>query len=93
MEDKLLFKVIDTDKIEKNAEILLFFKLNYDGKNYMIYTFDEKDSNGLVVLNVSEVVKDDDGKFILQNIEGDETWEYIKEIMRRVINENKGEED
>lgn len=93
MEDKLLFKVIDTDKIEKEAEILLFFKLNYDGKNYMIYTFNEKDSNGLVVLNVSEVIKDEEGRFILNSVSGDETWEYIKEVMRRVINENKEEEE
>lgn len=93
MKDKILFKVIDTDKIEKEAEILLFFKLKFDGKNYMIYTFNEKDSNGLIVLNVSEVEKDADGRFILNDVSGNDTWEYIKEVMRRVINSNMEEEE
>lgn len=93
MIDKQIVSLIDTDNIEKEAEILLYFKLNHDGKDYMIYTFNEKDDNGLVILNTSEVVKEEDGKYSLKKVSDDESWNYIKEVMRRIINSSRDKEE
>jgi uncharacterized protein YrzB (UPF0473 family) len=87
MEDN---KIIVTTKEgeKKEAELLLYFTLVEGGPKYMIYTFNEKDSNDLVKI-YSSLVKETENGITLENIESDEEWTQVKEMMRKVISENK----
>ena len=73
---------------EKQADVLLMFKLEENGPDYLIYTFNEEDEKGLVKVYTSMFKKTDDG-ISLENIQTEEEWAKIKEVMRKVINENK----
>jgi uncharacterized protein YrzB (UPF0473 family) len=79
---------ITKDGEKKEAELLLYFNLNETGPKYMIYTFNEKDSNDLVKIYASLVKETEEG-IMLENIESDEEWSQVKDMMRKVISENK----
>lgn len=88
MENKNVITVVNEEGQEQQAEVLLVFKLVDNGPEYMIYTFNEKDENGLMNIYCSTFVEKEDG-YSLEDIKTDEEWAEIKEVMRKVINENK----
>lgn len=88
MEEKNLIKLIEKDGSEIEAEVLLLFKLVEDGPNYMIFSKNEPEENGLVPLYASSVEETEDGP-VLQNIEEEDVWSKVKEYMRKVVNEVK----
>lgn len=84
--DKITVEKADGTTAE--ADVLLYFNLKDNGKDYIIYTFNEKDDKDLVTVYTSEVIKDGDG-YRFEDIESDEVWTRIKDVMRSVIKANK----
>ena len=81
--DKVI-TLIDSNGEEIEAEVLLFFELKEFNKNYLVYTHDEKDKNEMITVYASTYVKED-GKIYLNNIETEEEWDAVKNVMREVI--------
>ncbi len=88
MENKRIIDVVNADGSSKEAEVLMLFKLDQTGPDYMIYSFDEKDANGLVKIYTS-VYKETAEGCTFEDVPSEEEWMRIKEVMRKVINENK----
>lgn len=88
MKEQETIRVTKEDGTVADAEVLLYFTLKENGKEYIIYTFNEKDEKGLVTVYTSTVIKDAEG-YHLENVESDEEWTKIKDVMRSVIKENK----
>lgn len=88
MEEKNIIKLIEQDGSEREAEVLLLFKLNEEGPNYMIFSKNEPAENGLVPLYASMVELTEEGP-VLQDIEDEDVWSKVKEYMRKVVNEVK----
>ena len=68
----------------KKAEVVLYFGLK--GKNIMIYTFNETDSNGMIVLYSSVVEKDENEELKFSTI-SDEDWADVKKVMNKIVKE------
>lgn len=81
--EKKTIQVKDKDGILKEAEVVLYF--NRDDKDFIIYTFNEKDPNGMIILYSSMVVKKDD-KITFEKIENDD-WTKVKQIMNKIVKE------
>jgi len=80
MEEKDIIKITDEDGVEKEVEVINYFTLNSNGKDYIIYTENKEDSKGNIVVYTSEVV--DHGDSIeLVGIEDDKIMNEIKNIM------------
>lgn len=88
-EEKQVITIIDENGEKREADVLLYFKLEENGKDYLIYTFNEPAGDDLVTVHTSVVNKNEDGETVLAAIENDEEWAKIKDIMRQVIKENK----
>jgi len=88
-EKKELLTIIDENGDRKEAEVLLYFKLEENGKEYVIYTFNEPAGNDLVTVYTSVVKREENSEPVLTSIESDEEWAKIKDVMRQVIKENK----
>ncbi len=73
---------------EREADVLLMFKLEENGPDYLIYTFNEEDDKGLVKVYTSMFKKTEEG-VSLENIQTEEEWTKIKEVMRKAINDNR----
>lgn len=82
MENQII-KVKDQNGQLRDAEVVLYF--SKDGKKFIIYTFNEEDTNGMVILYSSMVIEEDN-KFILEKISPDD-WTMVKQVMNKIVKE------
>lgn len=80
MEEKEMIKITDEDGIEKEVEVINFFTLNSNGKDYIIYTENQEDSKGNIVVYTSEVSYNGD-TIELIGIDDNKVMDEIKNIM------------
>lgn len=81
-------KVFNDKGESMEAKVLLSFKLPNSEKEYILYTFNEKDPQNMETIHASELVKENE-EYYLNTIE-DQQWEDVKDVMRDVIR-SKGE--
>ena len=85
MEGKETLRITDENGVEKEVEVISYFKLKSNDKDYLIYTENEEDENGNVLTYTSEVVGDGD-TIELKGIEDPTVLDEIKEIILETIN-------
>ena len=88
MEEKNILKLLEKDGKEVEAEVLLLFKIDESGPDYIVYSKNEPVENGLVPLYASVIEQTEDGP-VLNNIVDEEAWTKVKEYMRNAVNEVK----
>lgn len=88
MKERVKINIKNRDGQEQEATVLLYFKLTEYNKEYVIYTYGEKDENDLQIVYTSSLSYDKDG-INFETIETDEEWMKIKEIMKSVIRSNR----
>lgn len=88
MEEKHMIDVVKADGSTQEAEVLLLFKLEETGPQYIIYTFNEVDVNALLKVYTS-LFKETDTGFVLEDVPSEDAWMQVKEVMRKVINGDK----
>lgn len=76
---------------EQEAEVVMCFEAGEPAKKYIIYTFNERDKNGMVVIYSAILIETDDG-YRIDNISDDHEWSMVKEVMRHVVLDGKGED-
>lgn len=86
-EKKNIIKIQRTNGNVEEAEVLLFFKLEENGPEYIIYTFNEIEDD-LVTVYTSKFIKNEDN-IVLEEVTDEEEWNKIKDVMRRAITESK----
>lgn len=86
MEGKETLNIIDENGVEKEVEVLSYFKLKSNNKDYLIYTENKEDENGNIITYTSEVVNNDENGVELKGIEDPEVLEEIKSIILEIIN-------
>ena len=82
--DKEIIKITDVDGVEKEVEVINYFTLNSNGKDYITYTENKEDAKGNIIVYTSEVI--DKGEYIELGAIEDEN--VVKEI-RYGKNNNK----
>jgi Protein of unknown function (DUF1292). len=87
---KQTFKIKNEKGELKEAELLLFFNFKNETEKYVIYTFNEVKKDNLIKV-YSSLCVNDNGVMKLEQIPNDETWNRIKNVMRKVIMESGGE--
>ena len=83
MEELQKIRVKKSNGEEVEAEVLLCFELEKTGKSYLLYTFNEVDSQKMETIHAS-VIKENENGYQLDTIPDDE-WTEVKEIMREII--------
>lgn len=81
MKDNIM-QIIDFNGVEKSIEVLKYFELKKNGKDYIIYK-DEGNKNYLVY--AAEVVESDD-EVILKEISDEDIKKTIEDIMENIKN-------
>lgn len=82
--NKELIKTTDKNGVEREAEVVLCFESEETGKKYVIYTFNETDETGMVAL-YSSIVDETSEQPTLKNIDTEEEWTMIKNVMKKII--------
>lgn len=83
--EKETILVTDQNGVEREAEVILCFEK--DNKNFIIYTFNETDENGMVIL-YSSMVKVENGVNVFEKITP-EDWTMVKNVMNSIVKEGK----
>lgn len=84
MESKII-KIKDQNGQLRDAEIVLAF--SKEDKKFVIYTFNEEDENGMLIL-YSSIIIEEDNKIILEKISPDD-WTMVKQVMNKIVKEWK----
>lgn len=83
MKEKQTIIVIDKDGKEREADVLGIFTIEKYNKDYILYTFNEKDENDMVKIYASTLVAKED-MYSFEAIATPEEWATIKDIMREM---------
>ncbi len=83
--EKEIIKVTDENGEVKEAEIVLCFENN--DKNFIIYTFNEIDPSGMIILYSSMIRKENDEN-IFEKV-SPEDWEMVKGVMNKIVKDWK----
>ncbi len=78
---KRFLKIVSEDGLEENVEIIVAFEFKDTGKEYIVYTKNEKDGNGNVTVYISNVDRSS-GKPQLMGIDNDNEWNRVKDVLR-----------
>ncbi len=87
MEENKLVLVEEGEEVE--YRVLLDVE-GVDGKNYIVYTKDEKQSNGDIISYAATYEENENtGNIKLTSIKDDKEWEFIKDILNSLQNEEE----
>lgn len=89
MEEKKIIKIFDENGVEKEVEVVAYFTLAMNNKDYLIYTENKTDANGNVEVYTSEVVHKEDNTTELLGIEDDSVWAEIKKVMIEIAKDGE----
>lgn len=81
MEEREIIKITDETGIEKEVEVVAYFTLKTNGKDYLIYTENKTDASGNVEVYTSEVVANQDDTVTLASVDDEAVWVEIKKVM------------
>ena len=73
--------VIDSNGSLVDVEIISVFNLSETGSNYAVYTFNDKDDNGLIKIYVTKFEKEDDS-YSFNFIDSDDEWNTVKNVLK-----------
>ena len=73
--------VIDGNGSLVDVEIISSFNIEELNKNYVVYTFNDTDDNGLIKIYVSRFFENK-GVYSFDFIDSDEEWNKIKNILK-----------
>ena len=78
---------ITNDKGQKViADIVSIVNISSLDTEYIIYTFNKKDESGNIKDYVSRI-KEENGKYVLEQIEDQEEWNKVKEMITNSVKE------
>lgn len=89
MEENKTIKIFDENGVEKEVEVVAYFTLTMNNKDYLIYTENKEDANGNVEVYTSEVVHKDDDTTELLGIDDDNVWAEIKKVMIEIAKDGE----
>lgn len=67
------------------ADIITIFKVNSTDKEYIVYTFNEKDENDNYKTYTSRL-RESNGQYFLDSIEDNTEWEEVHNIIIKIAN-------
>lgn len=85
---KELITIISEEGKEEQVEVVVAFKFKDTNQEYIVYTKNEKDSNGNVTVYVSRIVEEN-GISKLDGIDDDDEWNRIKAVLRELAKDEQ----
>lgn len=82
--EKEMIRVVDTDGMELEVELISILEDKDENNKYLVYTKGETQKNGNLILYISKVVVDG-SNYVLDNIDDDNEWGNVKRIMSEMV--------
>lgn len=82
-EDKKILTIIKEDGTKEEVELIVCFEFNDTKKEYAVYTRNETDENGNIMIYVSRIDRSEDTPK-MGAIDSEEEWNRIKDVLREL---------
>ncbi len=82
--EKEILNITDENGKEKEIEVLHYFTLESNNKDYMVYTENEEDDKGNILIYTSEIVEKDD-EVELKAITDSKILEEVTKVLTDII--------
>lgn len=82
-EERKILTIVDKQGNQMEVEVVIAFRVETTGKEYVIYTKNEKDEQGNITIYVSAFIEIEGQKQLI-GIVDEQEWEQIKEIIRQL---------
>lgn len=78
-----IINILDTDGRKLEVEVITLIEI--DLKKYIVYTKNEKQKNGNLIVYISKL-RINDGVYSVENIESEEEWKKVKSTLGKIAN-------
>ena len=81
--EKKIMSIVSNDGAIEEVEVILAFEFKDTGKEYVVYTKNEKDENENITVYVSNIDRST-GEPKLLGVENETEWNRIKDVLREL---------
>ena len=78
-----IINILDIDGKKLEVEVITLIEI--DLKKYIVYTKNEKQKNGNLIIYINRL-RIKDGVYSIENIESDEEWKTVKSTLGKIAN-------
>jgi len=83
VEDKII--IIDKDNKEEEVELVTYLNTRDNMNQYIVYTKNEKQPNGDIVIYISKLIEEDNSKKIVE-INEESEWKMVQSLLKEIAN-------
>lgn len=83
MEDKIL--IVDKNNEEEEVELVTYLNTRDNMNQYIVYTKNEKQPNGDIVIYISKLIDEDGNKKIVE-INEESEWKMVQSLLKEIAN-------
>ena len=81
-----IVRIINSDGTESNINVIMSFKVEETGKQYVIYKkYEEQVSENEMDTIYASLLVESNGEYVLNDIP-DEEWSFVKKVMGNIVN-------
>ncbi len=83
MNDKII--IINKNNEEEEVELVTYLNTRDNMNQYIVYTKQEKQSNGDIVIYISKLIEENGQKKIIE-INDEEEWKNVQSLLKEIAN-------
>lgn len=83
MEDKIV--IVNKNGEEEEVELVTYLNTRDNMNQYIVYTKDEKQPNGDIVIYISKLIEEDGIKKIIE-INDENEWKNVQSLLKEIAN-------
>ena len=83
MEEKII--IVDQDNNETEVELVTYLNTRDNANQYIVYTKNEKQPNGDVIIYISKLIEEQDKKKLVE-ISDEEEWKNVQVLLKEIAN-------
>ncbi len=83
VEDKII--IIGKDSDEEEVELVTYLNTRDNMNQYIVYTKNEKQPNGDIVIYISKLIEEDGTKKIIE-INDEDEWKNVQSLLKEIAN-------
>ncbi len=83
MENKII--IVNTNNEEEEVELVTYLNTKDNMNQYIVYTKNEKQPNGDIVIYISKLIEEDGLKKIIE-IDDDTEWKNVQTLLKEIAN-------
>ncbi len=82
-DNKKIMSIVQEDGSIDEVEVVIAFEFKDTQKEYVVYTKNEKDTNGNVTVYVSRIERNGETPQLF-GVENEEEWNRVKDVLRKL---------